>query len=85
MQPVIHNCSRCENEIIVACYPPKGRDPQEAGTIFPADCPVCGAELCDAPHVESCNVKDPDEAPPLMSQAEIDKDAATGRGYEGLV
>ena len=49
-----------------------------------ADCPLCGAELCDAPHVESCNVKDPDEAP-LMSQAEIDKDAATGRGYEGLV
>ena len=45
MQPVIHNCSRCENEIIVACYPPKGRDPQEAGTIFPADCPVCGGEV----------------------------------------
>ena len=45
MQPVIHNCSRCENEIIVACYPPKGRDPQEAGTIFPADCPVCGKEV----------------------------------------
>ena len=20
-----------------------------------ADCPLCGAELCDAPHVESCN------------------------------
>ena len=22
-----------------------------------ADCPLCGAELCDAPHVESCIIR----------------------------
>ena len=26
-----------------------------------ADCLLCGAELCDEGHVESCNVPDPDD------------------------
>jgi hypothetical protein len=61
MIPIFHTCPTCGLEDVLEVTLPRGRDPQEAGSIDPAACCECGTEFDRADVFDKARDENPEE------------------------